>query len=70
MAGDIRARDIVDPGWADIAGATERAGHGAERLVSALWEQVIRSATMGELAARLAVFSVDKLPGFAALFWT
>ena len=41
-----------------------------ERLVNALWEQVIRSATMGELAARLAVFSVDKLPGFAALFWT
>lgn len=41
-----------------------------ERLVNALWEQVIRSATMSELAARLAVFSVDKLPGFAALFWT
>lgn len=41
-----------------------------ERLVNALWDQVIRSATMSELAARLAVFSVDKLPGFAAMFWT
>jgi FHA domain len=41
-----------------------------QRLVNALWEQVIRSATMSELAARLAVFSLDKLPGFAALFWT
>ena len=41
-----------------------------ERLVNALWEQVIRSATMSELAARLAVFSLDRLPGFAALFWT
>jgi hypothetical protein len=29
MAGDVRARDIADPGWADIAGATARAGHGA-----------------------------------------
>src|SRR5215217_7548951 len=45
-------------------------GTAQERLVNALWEQVIRSATMGELAARLAVFSIDKLPGFAALFWT
>src|SRR5215212_6375055 len=41
-----------------------------ERLINALWEQVMRSATISELAARLAVFSVDKLPGFAALFWT
>src|SRR5215203_6955352 len=45
-------------------------GAAQERLVNALWEQVMRSATMSELAARLAVFSVDKLPGFAALFWT
>ena len=45
-------------------------GTAQERLVNALWEQVMRSATMSELAARLAVFSVDKLPGFAALFWT
>jgi hypothetical protein len=45
-------------------------GAAQERLVNALWEQVVRSATMSELAARLAVFSVDKLPGFAALFWT
>jgi hypothetical protein len=41
-----------------------------ETLVNALWEQVLRSATISELAARLAVFSVDKIPGFAALFWT
>lgn len=41
-----------------------------ERLINALWEQVVRSATMSELAARLAVFSIDKLPGFAAFFWT
>jgi hypothetical protein len=41
-----------------------------ERLINALWDQVLRSATMSELAARLAVFSVDKLPGFAAMFWT
>jgi hypothetical protein len=41
-----------------------------EKLVNALWEQVIRSASMTEMAARLAVFSIDKLPGFAAFFWT
>src|SRR5215212_6278369 len=29
MAGDVRARDIADPGWADIARAIERAGNGA-----------------------------------------
>src|SRR5215212_4905805 len=29
MADDVRARDVAAPGWADIAGATERAGHGA-----------------------------------------
>src|SRR5215212_7935303 len=45
-------------------------GTAQERLVNALWEQVMRSASMSELAARLAVFSVAKLPGFAALFWT
>ncbi len=45
-------------------------GPAQDRLINALWEQVIRSATMSELASRLAVFSVDKLPGFAALFWT
>lgn len=41
-----------------------------EKLVNALWEQVIRSASITEMAARLAVFSIDKLPGFAAFFWT
>ncbi len=41
-----------------------------ERLINALWEQVIRSASMTEMAGRLAVFSIDKLPGFAAFFWT
>ena len=70
LAGDVCTRDIADSRWADITGAVEGAGHVAGETGHALWEQVIRSATMSELAARLAVFSVDKLPGFAAFFWT
>ena len=39
-------------------------------LIDALWDQVIRSESMAEMAGRLAAFSIGKLPGFAAFFWT
>jgi FHA domain len=39
-------------------------------LINALWDQVIRSESMTEMAGRLAAFSIGKLPGFAAFFWT
>ena len=39
-------------------------------LINALWDQVILSESMTEMAGRLAAFSIGKLPGFAAFFWT
>jgi hypothetical protein len=38
--------------------------------ITALWEEVVGSSSMADLAARLATFKIDKLPSFGALFWT
>lgn len=38
-------------------------------LVGAVWEEVVSSASIGDLAARLATFNLDRMPDFAALFW-
>jgi hypothetical protein len=38
-------------------------------LVSTLWESVVASASISELAARLATFHLDRMPSFAAFFW-
>ena len=44
----------------------------AERsnMISTLWEEVVASSSMSDLAARLATFPIDTLPSFAAFFWT
>jgi hypothetical protein len=39
-------------------------------MITALWEEVVSSSSMADLAARLATFKIDKLPSFGALFWT
>jgi hypothetical protein len=39
-------------------------------MITALWEEVVGSSSMADLAARLATFKIDKLPSFAALFWS
>jgi hypothetical protein len=39
-------------------------------MITALWEEVVGSSSMADLAARLATFKIDKLPSFGALFWT
>lgn len=39
-------------------------------LIEQLWEHVVGSASMPDLAERLAAFKVDSMPSFAAFFWT
>lgn len=38
-------------------------------LIGAVWEEVVSAASIGDLAARLATFNLDRMPDFAALFW-
>jgi FHA domain len=39
-------------------------------LINTLWQQVVASASIAELGARLASFKIDELPSFGAFFWT
>ena len=39
-------------------------------LVNTLWQEVVASASIADLAARLASFKIDELPSFGAFFWT
>jgi hypothetical protein len=38
-------------------------------LINAVWEEVVSSASIEDLGARLAGFRLDRMPDFAALFW-
>ncbi|HEY9291572.1 MAG TPA: FHA domain-containing protein [Microlunatus sp.] len=38
-------------------------------LIEAVWEEVLGSSSIQDLAARLADFRLDGMPDFAALFW-
>jgi hypothetical protein len=39
-------------------------------MIDVLWEEVLASSSMTELAGRLANYPFDALPSFAAFFWT
>jgi len=39
-------------------------------LVSTLWDEVVASSSLVEVASRLAMYRIDALPSFVALFWT
>ena len=39
-------------------------------LVSALWDEVVASSSITDLAAQLALYRIDTMPSFAAFFWT
>lgn len=39
-------------------------------LIAVLWEEVLASTTLPEMASRLAAFQLDRMPDFAALFWS
>jgi hypothetical protein len=39
-------------------------------MINMLWEEVVASSSMSDLADRLATFPFNSLPSFAAFFWT
>jgi hypothetical protein len=39
-------------------------------LINTLWDEVVASSSIVDLAARLASFKIDALPSFGAFFWT
>ena len=39
-------------------------------MIEVLWEEILASSSMTELAGRLANYPLDALPSFAAFFWT
>jgi hypothetical protein len=39
-------------------------------LIEVLWQEVVASSSMTDLAGRLATFPIGSLPSFAAFFWT
>jgi hypothetical protein len=47
----------------------EPPGEGWTPLVAELWQQVLASSSLVDLAARLARYGLDTMPSFAALFW-
>ena len=39
-------------------------------LINTLWDQVVASSSITDLASLLATFKMDQLPTFGAFFWT
>ncbi|HZA05119.1 MAG TPA: FHA domain-containing protein [Propionibacteriaceae bacterium] len=39
-------------------------------MIEVLWEEVLATSSMTDLAGRLAAYPLDSLPSFAAFFWT
>jgi hypothetical protein len=50
---------LLEPPRADVA-----------TIVDSLWDEVVASSSMADLAARLATHRIDTMPSFAAFFWT
>ena len=71
-----RWRASYTPGaWLVLCGPTslvvvEPPGEGWTPLVEELWQQVLASSSLVDLAARLAGYGLDTMPSFGALFWT
>jgi hypothetical protein len=69
-------RATYAPGsWLVLCGPTsvvvlEPPGAGWTPLVAELWQQVLASSSLVDLAARLARYGLDTMPSFGALFWT
>ena len=69
-------RATYTPGdWVVLSGPTslvvlEPPTHEWASLINTLWEEVVASSSISDLAARLAQFKIDDLPSLAAFFWT
>jgi hypothetical protein len=61
--------------WVVLSGPTslvvlEPPTHEWASLINTLWEEIVASSSIADLAARLAHFKIDDLPSLAAFFWT
>jgi hypothetical protein len=71
-----RWRATYTPGdWLVLSGPTslvllEPPTHERAALSNTLWEEVVASSSIVDLADRLASFKIDALPSFGAFFWT
>jgi hypothetical protein len=71
-----RWRATYTPGdWVVLSGPTslvllEPPTHEWAPLINTLWDEVVASSSIVDLAARLASFKLDELPSFGAFFWT
>jgi hypothetical protein len=71
-----RWRATYTPGdWVVLSGPTslvllEPPTHEWAPLINTLWDQVVASGSITDLAARLAGFKIEALPSFGAFFWT
>jgi hypothetical protein len=71
-----RWRATYTPGeWVVLSGPTslvvlEPPSHEWAALINTLWDQVVASSSITDLASRLATFKMDELPTFGAFFWT
>lgn len=69
-------RATYTPGrWVVLSGPTslviiQPAPAKASQMVNGLWDVVLSSGSLEEMAAELAKFRVDQMPSFGALFWT
>jgi hypothetical protein len=69
-------RATYTPGdWVVLSGPTslvvlEPPTHEWASLINTLWDEVVASSSIADLAARLAHFKIDELPSLAAFFWT
>ena len=71
-----RWRATYTPGeWVVLSGPTslvllEQPTHERAALINTLWDEVVASSSIVDLASRLAKFNLDELPSFGAFFWT
>ena len=71
-----RWRATYTPGeWVVLSGPTslvllEPPTHEWAPLINTLWDEVVASSSIVDLAARLASFKIETLPSFGAFFWT
>jgi hypothetical protein len=71
-----RWRATYTPGeWVVLSGPTslvllEPPTHEWAALINTLWDEVVASSSIVDLAERLAQFKIDELPSLAAFFWT
>ena len=70
VARDVHARRLACAVRTDLARVARATGAGVVEPRQHLWDAVVASSSLPDLAARLATFGIDRLPSLAAFFWT